>query len=434
MLKIKSLFFFVILLLLLTDTFYSQQFDWKALRFAPSAARHDDMHFITPDLGWIVNSSGQIYKTSDGGKNWTKQFQSSVYFRSLKFADSLRGWAGTIDEDKVLYHTNDGGLNWNLITNIPDPKPKRICGLAVPNDSVIYGSGAFDGPAIIIKSTDGGQTWESIDMSQYAGNLIDIYFLNSDSGFVVGGTPAKQILFDTMPIVLFTGDGGKTWEVRYSGNNVGEWGWKIVFPTKNISYVSLENLNEARIIKTIDGGNTWSEIPVNDLSDLEGIGFYSENIGWVAARQEEKITLDGGITWQQTDIGEQINRFQFFGDTLAYAAGVTIYKLTKSVVTDITDMKIINKNFFLLQNYPNPFNPSTNITFSLPNSANVRLKIYNGLGQSVKVLLNEFMHSGKHTVPWDGKDENGNIVSSGFYIYRIDAGNNAQSKMMILLK
>jgi len=50
------------------------------------------------------------------------------------------------------------------------------------------------------------------------------------------------------------------------------------------------------------------------------------------------------------------------------------------------------------------------------------------------LLLNEFMHSGKHTVPWDGKDENGNIVSSGFYIYRIDAGNNAQSKMMILLK
>ncbi len=434
MLKLKTLSLFFLILIVFSGTLYSQKFNWQTLPNAPVAARHDDMHFITPNLGWVVNSSGQILKTTDGGNSWTKQYQSSVYFRSVKFADSLRGWAGTLNTDSVLFHTNDGGLNWNLVTNIPLPRPKRICGLAIPNDSVIYGSGAFDGPAVIIKSTDGGQTWQSIDMSMYAGNLIDMYFLNSDSGFVVGGAPATQVLVDTKPIVLFTGDGGQTWETRYSGNALGEWGWKIVFPSDNIGYVSLENENSARIVKSTDAGLTWTERPIRDLIDLEGIGFYNNDIGWVAARQEEKITTDGGLTWQATDIGKQINRFQFFGDTLAYAAGVTIYKLTKSIVTDVADNKIVNKDFFLLQNYPNPFNPSTNIVYSLPKSTNVRLIIYNGLGQTVRNLLNKFQSNGKHTVTWDGKDNLGRFVSSGFYIYRIDAGNNAQSKMMILLK
>ena len=134
------------------------------------------------------------------------------------------------------------------------------------------------------------------------------------------------------------------------------------------------------------------------------------------------------------DIGSQINRFQFFGDTLGYASGQTVYKYSKQSTTFVNETKIQPKSFFLSQNYPNPFNPSTTIEYTIPKADNVLVRIYDGLGQELRTILNEYQPAGVHTVQWDGKDANGNIVSSGLYIYRIDAGNNAESKMMLMLK
>lgn len=91
-------------------------------------------------------------------------------------------------------------------------------------------------------------------------------------------------------------------------------------------------------------------------------------------------------------------------------------------------------SFELFQNYPNPFNPTTNIRFSLPRSGHVRLDIYNILGRRVRTLVDEALLAGHKLVTWDGKDENGNDVSSGIYFYRLQTGNFSQARKMILLK
>ena len=84
--------------------------------------------------------------------------------------------------------------------------------------------------------------------------------------------------------------------------------------------------------------------------------------------------------------------------------------------------------FALGQNYPNPFNPSTTIAFSLPQSSNVSLKVINILGQEVATLLNGFQKAGNHTVRFDaGK------LSSGVYLYRLQADNFVQTKKLVLL-
>ncbi|MFC1539234.1 T9SS type A sorting domain-containing protein, partial [Candidatus Latescibacterota bacterium] len=90
--------------------------------------------------------------------------------------------------------------------------------------------------------------------------------------------------------------------------------------------------------------------------------------------------------------------------------------------------------YSLSQNFPNPFNPVTTISYAIPSTSHVSLTIYSILGQSVKTLVEEEKIPGYYNVIWDGRNENGGIVSSGLYIYQIQAGNFRQSKKLMFMK
>jgi len=85
--------------------------------------------------------------------------------------------------------------------------------------------------------------------------------------------------------------------------------------------------------------------------------------------------------------------------------------------------------FELSQNYPNPFNPSTIISYSIPISSNVIIKLYNSLGEEMSTLVNDFQSPGKYKVQF-----NGSSLASGIYFYEIQAGSFTETKKMILLK
>jgi len=87
------------------------------------------------------------------------------------------------------------------------------------------------------------------------------------------------------------------------------------------------------------------------------------------------------------------------------------------------------KKFELSQNYPNPFNPVTTIRFNLPEAGNVKLTLFNILGQELKTLVNGFKESGVHTINFDASE-----LNSGMYIYKIEAGNFVQTRKMTLVK
>jgi hypothetical protein len=95
--------------------------------------------------------------------------------------------------------------------------------------------------------------------------------------------------------------------------------------------------------------------------------------------------------------------------------------------------------FALSQNFPNPFNPATTINYDLPEASNVRVTIYNILGQAVKTLVDESRLAGYYSVQWNGTGDDNRSVASGMYLYRIEAvgaGNSTftQVKKMMLLK
>jgi hypothetical protein len=92
------------------------------------------------------------------------------------------------------------------------------------------------------------------------------------------------------------------------------------------------------------------------------------------------------------------------------------------------------RTFVVQQNYPNPFNPSTVISYSLPERADVEVSIFNVLGQKITTLVRKSQPAGEYTTVWNGSDATGHPVASGIYFYRVQAGHNVQTRKMMLLK
>ena len=109
---------------------------------------------------------------------------------------------------------------------------------------------------------------------------------------------------------------------------------------------------------------------------------------------------------------------------------------TFEINSDLTGLgqKELPLTFELMQNYPNPFNLSTMIRFSVPVAADVKLVVYNILGQKVATLADRRFDRGRYNVRWEGRNQNGMPVSSGLYIYRITAGAFISSRKMLLVK
>jgi hypothetical protein len=91
-------------------------------------------------------------------------------------------------------------------------------------------------------------------------------------------------------------------------------------------------------------------------------------------------------------------------------------------------------DFSLEQNYPNPFNPATEIRYALPKNAQVSLIIYNALGQKVRTLVSAPQEAGFYAVRWDGRNDNGEKVASGLFIYRLKASDRVATKKMIMMQ
>ncbi len=109
--------------------------------------------------------------------------------------------------------------------------------------------------------------------------------------------------------------------------------------------------------------------------------------------------------------------------------------LGDSTATQVDDDRIVSPNEFVLQqNYPNPFNPATQISYYLPRAAQVKLAIYNLQGQEIKTLVDELQSAGEKSVVWDGTDNQGQVITSGIYFYRLSAGRFRETKKMILMR
>ena len=134
-----------------------------------------------------------------------------------------------------------------------------------------------------------------------------------------------------------------------------------------------------------------------------------EQLRWVLTSNDE------GKEYELNDSGEIV----VSGD----ATGFTLNKIPGIPFT-----------YSVSQNYPNPFNPVTHLQFEVGDQVSVRLIIYDLLGSVVRTFEEKEYNPGKYTINWDGKDNLGNYISSGIYVYRITAGDFVDHKKMTLIR
>ncbi len=309
---------------------------------SPQGSRHDDVYFTDAANGWIANTRGEIYRTGNGGLSWTLVHDSpSTFYRAIGFATPMKGWVGNLNwysnptPRNSLFETIDGGVTWTNITDrVVGPDPVGICGIWVASATHIYGVGRWNGPAVFVRTRDGGQTWTSKSLAGLATGLIDVFFFDENVGIAVGGDgvgSSHQQQAASRAVVLRTEDGGDTWERVYHGNALGQWIWKISFPTPDVGYVSLQGPNLiGTVLKSTDGGRTWSVLPpVGEPLEFSAIGFITPDSGWVASYEMVFSTIDGGQSWRRAGDWRNINRIRLFSNGTGIAVGDRAYRFER---------------------------------------------------------------------------------------------------------
>ena len=136
----------------------------------------------------------------------------------------------------------------------------------------------------------------------------------------------------------------------------------------------------------------------------------------------------GWQNWETVSTEVEMDGGDYFIDLYASQGGFNLNWFSFDLISDVED-ESHPRTFYLEQNYPNPFNPSTSISYSIPQSSFVELKLYNALGCEVEGIVSESQTAGTHTIVYDASN-----LASGVYYYRLIAGDKSEVKKFLLLK
>jgi photosystem II stability/assembly factor-like uncharacterized protein len=345
---------------LLVNAFAALSFDsssispqWHTLQTAPYPKKRDDVVFVNTSLGFYGTGKGELYRTQDAGASWNQIWtKPGTFIRSLGFIDPKHGFLGNlgaglagITDATPLYETWDGGVTWSP-AKIGDAAIPGVCSIDILKSRsihegvlseryYIHAAGRANGPAKMLRSENGGETWTLIDLSDRAGMLLDVKFLDPNIGFVFAATSGD--VSQSHGLILKTTDGGRTWRTVYESTRLNEIMWKASFADNRIGYATVQNSDPSndlqRIVKTTDAGEHWTELSLVTNKDAEelGIGFVSADTGWVGTGAGGFETHDGGKTWYTSTLAAKANKIRVRtadGTPMIYAIGseVQIYK------------------------------------------------------------------------------------------------------------
>ena len=226
-----------------------------------------------------------------------------------------------------------------------------------------------------------------------------------------------------------------------SYSNYGLSGVDFVAPGGDASYPGEENCQLADlqrpcwvfdfVYSTISGGWGWVTNTGAATAHASGVAALYKSLHPGAGPDDIKMAMMGSAY----KIGASPGKDEVFGKGHLNALGaLSIHEKEQIASDEVQTFTLVREeipaSFELTQNYPNPFNPLTTINFHLPEQSKVLVAVYDVQGQQVATLVDRELDAGCYDTYWNGRDENGNTVESGVYMYKIIANNYVDSKVM----
>ena len=245
------------------------------------------------------------------------------------------GYAPSVEDPTPLYRTRDGGATWTPVEAQGIEAVGGVCAIDIlPQRSIyagevrsiplIHAAGRVGGPPTIMRSLDGGESWSISDLRDTAGMILDVKFLTPAIGLLCIATSTD--LEQSNGAILRTTDGGQTWQIVYRSSRSLELCWKMSFPSAATGYATVQNnsndVADQVILKTTDGGASWRELLLCRAAGMRefGVGFLNERRGWVGTSTSGFETNNGGLTWRPMDFGASVNKIRIVREANAFAA------------------------------------------------------------------------------------------------------------------
>ncbi len=352
------------------------------------------------------------FRISEDSRVWEYYPDSAVDYAAFRESGSglvFRPYIGSVNR---VFSTTDFGVTSE---DLDIQTPEKVAGAVWLDDTFLVAVGK-DGAVMFYDGTD------LITAGNVEGSLSGIAKLNENTAIAVG-------------------ESGRAVRINRSGEITS-----LDIPTDadlNAVYAGVEVILTAGINSTIlrstDAGESWVEILSSTEADLFDIALHESGEGLaVGASGTLLTTTDAGMVWEErsSSLTESTLRSILIVDKdNIWIAGDdgSLFFNGSGEFTSITDP---NPNpgetpsvISLKQNYPNPFNPTTNVVYELSEPADVRLEVFNVLGQRVALLHDGTQSVGTHTVQFDGSR-----LTSGVYIVRMTTAGQTFTNKMLLVK
>lgn len=389
--------------------------------------RIDDIFFTSPELGYACDTGGKIRKITNYGGTIEEIYAGSGNLRSIEFFNPDTGFVGRLanmsTNPQPLMRTYDGGANWENIA-LEQTVP-GICGMHAMENGTIYACGAYFGPAYYYKSTDYGTTWNYFDMSDHAEGLVDVFFISNSTGFMGGqGTNGA--------ILLKTENGGETWESVYESSIPTDYIWKIHTLENNpgVLYGALQSDAGPESLDYIwseDYGDTWEARHATDWGDTQDIVFIDPDTAFITGHAPLPLhrSVDGGITWEIAGDVLIGNRFFIVDPANIYLSALHIHKYggiplgagSSNTATPTTTINV----------FPNPARESFTIEATALYADHIIVSILTLEGRYISTLGKQDLFQGKNEVGMPLPD-----LPAGMYLLHLHTHSGVQIQRLMV--
>jgi len=362
----------------------------------------DFMHWTDMQTGFGMSGYGLTSKTTNGGQSWTTYRTSLYQYTMTKISTKT---------PDIAYVTGLGGTIMKLNLNGSS--------LASVSGTVRYSDDNLPVTSGMVKAIKYDSLLNKI-------TVIDSAQIQSNGAYTIYNLPPVE-----MDFMAFEDD-----ELDYAPTYYDTtiyWQHAItLIPTTNLTNIDI------KVKRINNSGGGMRHISGTITAETDVVGLSDAFIYAKIENQFKNYDISGANGYFYVDSLPD-GSYSLVVDRMGYLPYTLNISLTGSSIDNLiitliryTGLTNISNELplnYSLSNYPNPFNPSTNIIFDIPVQDNVKLSIYNLLGQEVKVLVNEKLNAGKYKLEFNASD-----FASGIYFYKLETENFTETKKMVLLK